>query len=187
MLDVEIAVSYLFLFILAILILFDRTGMLSISLLAVICHELGHIIALKRQNHSFTSVVLSIATVKVTTAGILNYKKSVFVAIAGPVVNMFLSFFVLVPVDLLQYFGAANIIMFVFNMLPIKGLDGGDALKGLLIYLNLKKAQFLCNIVSLVSTAVVIILGGLLFIATKENPTLLLVGIYLLILSFNKI
>ena len=77
--------------------------------------------------------------------------------------------------------------MFIFNLFPAKGLDGGDALYFLLNILKVKSIDKVYSIISLFSILAIIISGGVLFYISKSNITLLLVGIYLLILSFRKI
>ncbi len=187
LLGINISISYFFLSVLSILIIVDKTGMLSISLLAVLFHELGHLAMMRFLKVKVSSLDFSLATVKVTTEGIVNYKSSLLISVSGPLVNMLLSFLLFSRVEALLYFGAANLIMFVFNMIPAKGLDGGDALYYALLSSKIRSPQKVYETISLLSIGLIIIIGGILFCITKVNITLLLVGIYLLILSFNKI
>lgn len=182
-----VSVSYLFIFTLSILILFDRTGMVAVSLLAVMVHETGHFFAIKMLKINCISLDFCLSTVGVTTGGILNFKNTAIISLCGPLVNMLFSCCIILQNNLLRYFGAANVIMFIFNMLPIKGLDGGDILHCILICTKLKSPTKIFSVISIFFTGIIIILGGVLFIATKQNPTLFFVGIYLLILSFRKI
>ncbi len=184
---INVSVSYFFLSILAVLILIDRSGMLSISLLAVVFHELGHLCMMRFLKVTVSIIEFSLSTVRVTTIGMMDYKKSLIVAVSGPFANLCLSFCVLSNWELAAYFGVANLVMFAFNMLPAKGLDGGDVLYYALLSLGFKNAVKIFAIISTLSIVAIIMLGVGLFVATRSNITLLLVGIYLLILSFKKI
>lgn len=185
--DINIAISYFFLSVLSILIIIDKSGMLSISLLAVLFHELGHLVMMRILKVTVSSIEFSLATVKVTTVGIINHINSLLIALAGPMVNLILSSLLFTRIAILEYFGAANLIMFIFNMIPAKGLDGGDALQYLLLSLKIKNNHSIYEIISIISIGFIIFFGGILFYITKSNITLIFVGIYLFILSFKKI
>lgn len=184
---IPLKVSYFFLSILAFLILLDRSGVLTVSLIAVVFHEIGHLFMMKFLKIQVESIDLNVATIKVNTVGILSVKDSLYIAFAGPLMNLILSLFLFFKIESLEYFGISNLILFVFNMFPAKGLDGGDALYYLLNILKVKSADKVYSRVSLFSISALIISGGILFFFSKSNITLLLVGIYLLILSFRKI
>ena len=186
-LKIRITISYFFLSMLAILILSDRSGSLSNSLLAVVFHEVGHLLMMKLLKIKVNSVNFTLSTVGINTDGIISVKYSLLVATAGPAVNLIMSCFLLCKTEILIYFGAANLILFLFNMFPVKGLDGGDLLYYLLHILKFKSADKIYSVISILSIAALILLGGLLFFMSKSNITLLLVGIYLFILSFYKI
>lgn len=185
--NIPLKVSYFFLSILAFLILLDRSGVLTVSLIAVAFHEIGHLFMMKFLNIQVESVDFNVATIRVNTVGFLTIKDNLCIALAGPLMNLILSLFLFFKIDTLEYFGISNLILFVFNMFPAKGLDGGDALYYLLNILKVKSPDKIYALVSLFSISALIISGGILFFFSKSNITLLLVGIYLLILSFRKI
>jgi len=161
--------------------------MLSVSMIAVVGHELGHLLFMKLLRVNPHSVEFSVASVKITTGEISDTKKDMFISLSGPLINLFLSFFLFSHNEVLTYFGAANSVLFVFNMFPIKGLDGGDVLYYWLHYLKFRNTDKLYSIISYTATGCLITAGAVLFYVTKQNITLMLVGIYLLILSFYKI
>ena len=185
--NISVKVSYFFLSILAFLILLDRSGVLSVSLIAVSFHEIGHLIMMKFLKIQVESINFNVATIRVNTIGILSIKDNLCIALAGPLMNLILTFFLFSKIEILGYFGISNLILFVFNLFPAKGLDGGDALYFLLNILEVKSADKIYSFVSLFSISALIISGGILFFFSKSNITLLLVGIYLLIFSFRKI
>ncbi len=184
---INIYISYFFLSLVSILIIVDKTGMLSLSLLSVVFHEIGHLAFMKILKVGVSKVELSVASVRVVTDGYNNHKNNFIVSIAGPIVNLCLSVFLLSSDEMLMYFGAANLIMCLFNMIPARGLDGGDAIYYLLRSIKIRSADKICSYVSFVSQLLLIAAGGVLFYYTKTNITLMLVGIYLFILSFYKI
>lgn len=187
LLGINVSVSYSFLSVLAILLLIDRTGMISVSLLAVILHESGHLVMLRLLKISVLGMDFSLSTVKVSTEGFIAPKRNLLVAAAGPFINLCCSVLLFVGSNALINFGAANLILFLFNIIPAKGLDGGDILYYILQILSPRRFHGIYNVISLFSIGLIILLGVALFCMTRSNITLLLVGIYLLILSFKKI
>ena len=85
-----------------------------------------------------------------------NKIKEVFVALAGPVMNVGLAIlcqhikFRYITIEEAVY---SNILIFLFNMLPIYPLDGGRIVKGLLhIKMGEIKAEKLANKISYITT-----------------------------------
>lgn len=89
---------------------------------------------------------------KILKANLLTVKK-IIIVLAGPLINLILIFifsileYILkIGIDTLIY---VNILIFIFNMMPIYPLDGGRILKNILyIFLGKLKALQIVNIIS---------------------------------------
>lgn len=111
---------------LASLLLYQSTSVFLISfLLAAVLHELGHVLAARLldipvRTLSMTSFgcVLSLAD-----SALISDWKLLWIAAAGPVLNLGMTFLCLCLLDF-PLFGAENLLLALFNLLPVFPLDG---------------------------------------------------------------
>ena len=184
---IKIKISFMFLLAVTLLLLTDRTGLMTASLLAVIIHESAHLLAIKILKIKCDSVELMYSTLRINSDINTDNKKSLAVSLSGPMINFLLSPLALAENEYIKYFGISSLIVGVFNIIPAKGLDGGDALYNLLRALKIKNPNFVYSLISYFSIGIIIFLGGVLILFMRSNPSLLIVGVYLLIMSFYKI
>ena len=143
------------------------------ALLAALLHELGHIAAIYLSGGRVVHIGIYPFGAQIVTGGsLLSYGQSLFCALP-------LLFRGAPP--LLQIFSVCSLGLALFNLLPLKRLDGGEALYNLCaLTSDPDKAGRICKVFSLLGSA------GLLLIAlagvslAKFNPTLLLLALYLL-------
>ena len=184
---INIYVSYYFLSLITFLFLIDKTGLLGFSLLSIILHETGHILALIyfKQNPSFIS--FNLASVRITgNLNTTNFNKLI-IALLGPLTNFLFSLFLLSQNKMLYNFGMCNLVIGAFNIIPAKNLDGGDILSLIIKILKVNRGDFCFNLILFSSILFIFLLGLCLFIYYNNNPTVLIVAIYLFILSFIKV
>ena len=74
-----------------------------------------------------------------------------------------------------------------FNLLPVKGLDGGTALHFLLIQkLDSLFSTKIIHITSVIFILLIFIWGIYVFIATKYNISIIIIAIFLTLSLFSK-
>ena len=188
-----------------ILILFYFTNQIEIYTLIMIfaiIHELTHlfiglVLKMKIKRITLMPVGLSIEfkipysdlNEKILKANKLELKK-IFIAIAGPIINIiiiFMSIFLNIKLELKYLIIYSNLLIAVFNLLPIYPLDGGRIFKSAICLIKGKrKAENIINKISnimfflimiifsiliyyLKNISVLIIMFYLLYIVTKEN------------------
>lgn len=191
LLDIEFFISVPFAVVLAFLLVTDKTGMMSASLFAVLLHEIGHLIVMKLNRIAPKSVKMSLGGVLIVGNAYCTAKESISVALAGPLVNIVFSvvfYFSGVYFDslLLAAFGVVQFLVGIINLFPIKGLDGGTVLRNLLERYYKGNVQLTVKLVSIGVSIGVLVLGIAVAVKNTSNPSLLLLGIYLIILNISR-
>lgn len=183
----KIYISFSFTVCITLLALLDKSGLLFISFIAVFLHEIGHYIALKTLGIKSIEVSFVLAAIKLNIQEYIDNKRLAIIAGAGPLFNLLLSGVIFIDNYYLKYFGAANFLLFIFNMLPVYNLDGGDVLRFFLCSIFKENGEKIFKYVSIIVITTFFVPIGVLFMLKFSNPTILLVGIYLIIMSFKKV
>ncbi len=142
---------------------------------SIIFHELSHSLVAKKFGLKIESITLfvfgGVAQMKEEPP---NAKAEFFIAIAGPIFSLFLSFcfgvlFVLAQnmhlpeplIGILGYLGAVNLVLALFNLMPAFPTDGGRILRALLWwrYKDIYKATYIASRTGMVFAFLFISLG----------------------------
>lgn len=166
----------------------------AMIMIFAIIHEIGHLIAgvllgMKPEKIEIMPYGIGISfkltskdyNRKIKCGNLLDLKK-VIVAIAGPITNL-LIIIVCYNMKLELYTKLAiiysNILLIVFNLLPIYPLDGGRILKGgLCIILGRYKSEKYINIISFIVIILLTMIASI-FIYVAKNITIFFIIIFL--------
>ena len=182
------------------LIIFYFTKQIHIYALIMIfafIHELGHLLAgvlcgMKPEKLEIKPYGVSISfklfpkdyNIKIGKANKLEVKK-ILVALAGPVTNLLIIIVSLnLPIELLTKLMIiySNILITIFNLIPIYPLDGGRIVKSILsIMFGKRKAEKYINNISFISLIFVTFVSSIL-IYIIENIAIFLIVIVLWIM-----
>ena len=169
-------------------------------------HELGHLFAgvvLGFKPHSLSVNPLGLAinfkikaddyNKKIKQGNILALKK-LFIAFAGPAVNFVLVvLFLLLDFDFLtdkkEFLVYANLLIGLFNLIPIYPLDGGRILKNLLhIATGLENTYNYTNLVSNISVIFLTIFSSIIIFYLKNISILFIIGyLWHLVITENRL
>lgn len=181
----EVCVTFPFAFLLALLLAADRTGMMSVSLIAAAVHETGHLAALYALKMPPKRIRLRLCGIQIshTQLYVGALSRSV-VAAAGPATNFVLSV-CLLPFSAPPFAAqlcAAGIVVGVFNLLPLSGLDGGDILRCLLDAVCKDETVYIISKAVDIAVSFMLLAVGIYIAAGPEqNPTMLIAAVYLAI------
>lgn len=185
LLGVPVRVTFPFSALITLLLYIDRTGLMGYSLLAVILHELGHLAAMHTVKAKPKEFLLSLRGILIVSPTLPDAPQRLWVAVAGPLSNALCG-------GLFFLFGckvaaAVQWIVALYNLLPIRGLDGGSILEALLCLCGAGEKEWILTLCSFFTAGVVFVLGIQLLLLNGSNISLLLLGVYLLFLNLLKV
>ena len=160
-LNVKFKVSFLFLFLISWFFLYDVNNIALICFISSFFHELSHILVLNIFSASIETISFSITGISIKKDKDLPFLKEFFVLIAGCLGNLALILFSLHFKLKIVLF--VNVLILIFNLLPIEKLDGGQILKLFLerflnFNLSYKIFNFISNLFSLILTVTMVVL-----------------------------
>ncbi|NLC88282.1 MAG: hypothetical protein GX682_05930 [Clostridiaceae bacterium] len=195
----------IFIFI-AIFIVTRQIEIYGVLMLFAVLHELGHmitgiILGFKPNTIEIMPFGLSIGfdikvdnyNKKIKKGTILTLKK-LFIAISGPIINFIIALIFLVyPISFLrinsQIIIYANLLIGIFNLIPIYPLDGGRIIKYILhIFYGKKQSYIYSNKISYITIITLTIICSFAILYLK-NIALILILVYLwyLVIKEHKI
>lgn len=154
----------------------------SIIMFFAIIHELGHLLAgliLKMKPEKMEIVPYGVSlSFKVMPNDYNEKVKPILVALAGPLTNLIIMLAVLhLNINIFDGFiiAYANLLLILFNLLPIYPLDGGRIIKGILhIFFGRKKAEKYTNTISFISLLIITFVASIV-IYKVENIAIFLI------------
>lgn len=178
----------------------------GILMLFAFFHELGHlftgvILGFKPQALSINPVGLSISfrikaddyNEKVKKGNMLALKQLI-IALGGPAINfLIVILFMLFDLEFLnisrEFVIYSNILIGLFNLIPIYPLDGGRILKNILHIIDgLKNSYTYINIVSNISIIILTVFSSIIIMYLKNISVLFIIGyLWYLVISENKL
>ncbi len=190
--DTEIYISFLFAAVVTVMLLTDKTGYMLPALFAIFLHEMGHLFMMWVLECAPKRIKLIPASIQITTPFQKRYRNDILTAVSGPAVNILLFLtlyfnFLAFGNQVTLYFALLNLVIGAFNLLPVKGLDGGTILYCVLAkYKGPEKATLILKFITLILASVIIITAITLSLRGKINISFYIMGIYLLIMSLVK-
>lgn len=184
---VSVGLDFSFFAAVGIFLAFDKAGYGIYCLCACFCHELGHLAVMLAEKKPPKEIIFSGGGICIKQRR--NETASVFLLGAGCAVNfcLFVLFCLVLPRDSIfkLMFGGSNLIIGIFNLLPVGELDGKRLLeklcRGLLPYPASERAL---DITERIFCLLTLAAALLLLAAGRVNLTAVSVLVYLFVIDF---
>lgn len=170
--------SFGFFALLAVYMLLDTKGFGIFMLSGVMIHELGHWAILYSCGGSLERIEFAPYGIRMEKRGFLSYRAEAAVYAAGACANL-ITTAICFALKKAEGFAAVNLLLAVFNLLPIGRLDGGVLLK--LAVCKAGYGQYADTVAAAFASILLIPLFCAAFwLASKGNASLLFTAFYLL-------
>lgn len=191
-LGTEIYVSFLFCAVICLMLAVDRTGLVIPTLFAVFIHESGHLFAMWATDCQPKAIRLIPSSVQIVRGfSPKNYGETV-ITLCGPLANvavfsaLFINYLCFKKQISLE-FAILNLVLAIFNMLPLCGLDGGTLLAAALSKNgDIYKAERTVRLITGVFSILIFSAGVYLWISGTVNLSVFIVAVYLAICCLAK-
>lgn len=181
--NLNVNISFLYIALITLLSLFDKTSVLFLGVISSFLHELSHILAIYLVGAKPNSITFLVSGIKINQPKHLTPFKQAIVLIAGPLGNIIL-FLVSIYYGHLT-FATVNLCLAVFNLLPTRVLDGGGLLYLLFYNIFSKKVGFIIYKIISITFSSLLILIGIKIIVEYKNPTILLTAMFLFVSAIS--
>ena len=170
----SVRVDFWFVAVITLMLVLFPESLAAVCFLMCVLHEAGHLTAMLVCGKIAEEITLGYFGMRIVTdKHLLSPVREALIAFSGPLVNlvMCLIFYAADRTDI----AVLNLALALFNLLPVTMLDGGHVISAFFPESRLHKAlSLVCSFV---------LLGAGIFVAvyTKENFTILIASLYLLI------
>lgn len=193
--DTVIEIRAGFFLVVTLMLMFCDSVTVIVSLVSSLLHELGHIAAMLLCKEKIERLVFYAPGLRIDrkTRPHLSFSSEIIIALSGVTVNFALALcayitYLFFRSDFYLCVCAVNLVIAVFNLLPVESLDGARGLEFILLRrIPENSARKIMNEVSLVTTILLIIFFSLTVYLRLVNPSFTFTIIYLLILLINRI
>ncbi len=164
--------------------------------LSLFFHELGHLFAaLRKEVKNIRGFYIHfLGSTLFFDEDISDGKKEGYIALSGPLVSIVLSYifyvvYIITDFAVFNILSLANFLIAIVNLIPVYPLDGGRALRGFLLILNIdiKKVDIFLKIKTLIIGLILIIIS-LYYSFNKEYLEFFkfyILGVFFLVLVFK--
>lgn len=190
---VKVEITFWFVALITFIISLNAPSNVLVTVFSSILHETGHLLIMTSVGNKPQAIRFEITGMNIIRQPDLKIstKNEIFIALGGPLINLIC--FLISVVILCIYeneniltFGCINLILMIFNLLPINKLDGGLALYYILSqkFDNLTCTKIL-KITSVFFIALIYVWGIYAFVSSKYNISLIIIAIFLTLSMFS--
>jgi Zn-dependent protease len=178
---------YLSLWFLLLFLIFPMTTTIGIFV-SVLLHEMGHAWMANRKGYNVYSITIDMLSGAAAIDSNMHDRDSISITASGPITTLLLSIisfigYTIYPIGFLYELSIINVFLFIFNILPIYPMDGGQIVRS---YANLSRNRYqnrrLASWISVVFSALMVI-----YAISTLSIVLILFGCYFAYISLKEL
>ena len=152
---------------------------LTLILISVLLHESGHLAVMALYGIGIEKITLLPIGIDIQRRHkYISYQKEAVLALAGAAVNLT----VFVMLGCRGELAYTNLLYALINLIPAKGLDGGNALEALLLSaLDMDRAQRVLDVTSFIFLILLWMLGVYMLLLLNGNISIFALSIFLFV------
>lgn len=180
----NIVISYYFLIIISLILSTNQSNISIYFLYAIAIHEIGHLIFIYLFNVKISTIYFKIygINIAITKPECISYHNELLILLGGSIANFIVCIILYLTKSTLNCMFITNLIIGLFNLLPIESLDGGKIVNIILSsYLPLNIADKISFFTSVVFICTFSIIDFFFILHGKFNITLSILCIILIL------
>ena len=190
---VKVEITFWFVALITFIFSLNAPSNVLVTVFSSILHETGHLLIMTSVGNKPQAIRFEITGMNIIRQQDLQIstKNEVLIALGGPFINLICFLISVVILCICENkniltFGCINLILMIFNLLPINKLDGGLALYYILSqkFDNLTCTKIL-KITSVFFIALIYVWGIYAFVSSKYNISLIIIAIFLTLSMFS--
>ncbi len=183
----KVYVSYLFLAFIAVFLLVDKTGLFLPMLFASVIHEVGHLFFMWVLDCQPKEINLILGSVQIVSPISNKNINNILISFSGPLFNIVV--FAVLFVNYIFYkndeyivFAFTNLLLGIFNLFALKGLDGGNILFHIIENrFSEKRAEKTLNVITVTFAVIIALIAVILSLKGKISISMYILSLYLIL------
>ena len=190
---IKIEITFLFMALISFVISLEAPSNVIMTIVSSMLHEMGHLVIMLILKYKPKKVRFELTGINIirNQETEISTKSEIWISLGGPLMNFII---VIICCAILCVYNdnsiltlaCVNLILMIFNLLPIKKLDGGMVLyHSLSRKYDLNFSYLILKITSIVFISLIFIWGIYIFIVSRYNISLIIIAIFLVISLFS--
>ncbi len=190
---IKVEITFLFVAFISFVISLNAPSNVMLTIIASMLHESGHLLMMllidnkpEKVRFELTGInIIRNQEIKIST------KNEILISLGGPMINLIIvliccAFLCFYNSKSILTFACINLILMIFNILPINKLDGGVALYYVLSKnYNIVSCSKVLKVTSYIFISIILIWGIYVFVVSRYNISLIIIAIFLLLSIFT--
>ena len=190
---VKVEITFLFVALIAFILSLKSPSNLLITVISSLLHESGHLAVMIISDVKPKKVRFELTGINIIRSQevCISNKKEIFISLGGSCANAIILLLCCIYLcihnsNFISILACINFILMVFNILPVKGLDGGNALYYFLIQkFDISFSSKFVQITSFFFICLIFIWGFYVLLSTKYNVSIIIIAIFLTLSLFS--